>query len=614
MKRALSLVTSALIVGSVTCGLAKALLPFIAAADSALFEKLRSDWFSVIHFSHNAFFQWRHETLLLKSVDALSQLVGISYSASDLICLNIGILGFCLYLFLGILGYSALKGILAALFLCALILWLFGFDTVMVATLAWFPLYLAALYLLCCREGHRVWHAAFFLLVSVILSVSAHSYALLLAVLGLLGFLGFEQVTKPQARQSQPPMGVLLFGLALPLLAAICYPAPKFPLYPWRSHVIPDDGVAGILRPLIGPDIPLAVIDTSAIVQLYGPFSLWATLVVFLVWLLLWSSGLSGRFLKLALGCAVLVVLETALPPSLLQVMPLSSAARVVPGLFFFPLAPLFLGVMLFFLVLALAVFDGSKGRCFVGWMLGAALFISPFARDFKVGEVFRFPLLQIKGADVAYHQVLGGVVPNELRKRELDNKILISPSYYMVREFGAGILELRARLDKLRAVSIKDLASEVRFSHFSTQKSISKVSDGNLHTRWASKKGAQLGDEWFSLRFREPLELDGIELATGDYTTDFPRGVRVSYAAECDQNVDASQSTVWNLAYEAISWQGSIHFTASGHPYHGGQAEVRIVFNKPIVARCVLVEQIGKEKTFDWSVAEVFLLQRDSN
>jgi hypothetical protein len=122
-------------------------------------------------------------------------------------------------------------------------------------------------------------------------------------------------------------------------------------------------------------------------------------------------------------------------------------------------------------------------------------------------------------------------------------------------------------------------------------------VSDSDPRTRWSTQRGGQHGDERIEISFSKPTTVSGIELDTGTFTTDFPRGLTVVGTN--------GSSNPTRCHAEFPSWQGSIARTPSGHPYFTGQHEVRIIFPEPCLLTTLSLKQTGSAP-FDWSIAEI--------
>jgi hypothetical protein len=133
---------------------------------------------------------------------------------------------------------------------------------------------------------------------------------------------------------------------------------------------------------------------------------------------------------------------------------------------------------------------------------------------------------------------------------------------------------------------------------------------DRNIATRWSPGGGAQHGTEWIYVYLPEPQTIHGIELVTGPFHTDFARGIRVSSALHCKQQVRSPTEVSFDSLLEVSEWEGSISMTTDGYPYFGGQGGGRMYFRSPTVARCLLIEQTARFPGFDWSIAEVRTLR----
>jgi hypothetical protein len=84
------------------------------------------------------------------------------------------------------------------------------------------------------------------------------------------------------------------------------------------------------------------------------------------------------------------------------------------------------------------------------------------------------------------------------------------------------------------------------------------------------------------------------IELAVGGWQSDFPRGVVVR-AAETGGELFSQQN-----------WCGALRFTPTAEPYLGPQAEVVLPLEQHPPVKKLRIEQVGRERFFNWSIAEI--------
>lgn len=115
---------------------------------------------------------------------------------------------------------------------------------------------------------------------------------------------------------------------------------------------------------------------------------------------------------------------------------------------------------------------------------------------------------------------------------------------------------------------------------------------DGSVATRWGT--GAHQHPEmWFSISFSTPRRIRGIDWEMGHWRHDYPRQLEIEVLRP-----DGTTETVLRRdAYAAIRY------------YLAGRSSYRIVFPAKHIARITL-RQLGRHPIFDWSIAEVSVLQ----
>ncbi|RIL08320.1 MAG: hypothetical protein DCC75_09225 [Proteobacteria bacterium] len=529
----------------------------------------------LLNISSNAYINWKS----YPPIEALAlKICGERQSCEGILLLAVFFAGNILFLS----AFRSRAQLLSAAALSSLIIlsvpWLYGVDLVVISCFAWAPfLAWSVRTYLSTGLGIAGWMLLLFFSVSLALS-SNNLAAFSLGSALVLGVLSAE------VRRRRPALQDLSFALMLVLptiIAAAKVPLPIFPDYPeQQAHLIPDDGVAGHLKPLIGPSFPLPVISMSAASQI-GWFSV--VLVLFGLFSVLFAPAAKRLILAGVLLYAAAAA-DTLLPPWLSQIAPLSAASRLVPGLFLFPLAPL--ACLAALLCICYALF--SRGAHLVLALLTLAIAISPKLYDRELVQLV-----------------------NVLASETQDPR-LVSPSLWLITRSGAWVLsrpnELPPKFSRLNS-------NEVSLSaNYSTAPSdLALANDQKKGTRWTPGRGKQLGDEYLHLSFAVPKSLAGLMLATGEFESDFPRGIQILYSMSCSQDL-AGGFADYLSAVDIPSWQGPIFYSESGHPYFGAQSRVQIAFPQEITAQCLLIRQTGREENYDWSVAEVKVAQGASH
>lgn len=556
--------------------------------------------YPMVHLVHNSFLVWCDEPLM----DLINRL-GFQNDAvvSAKLSLIVLLIGSTL-LFHHIMAPERLGyAVLLAAGLAFVNASLFGFDRVLVSAIAWLPM-LSWLIARATGPNRRLIDLASFSVGAFFCAFSSGQLAaVILAAACALGLSlarpGLHGKTQERSFAFLP----LLICAGCAALALLRIPALPFPDYPPLAHVVPYDGLPGITQPLIGPQTPLPVIDRNAVRATYAS----AGMLVFLSFLVFLAvDRLLQLFIRPAqcllttgLAASLVVVLDTWLPPAWSLIAPLAALSRLMPFLYFFPLAPVFLALALFVLLLALMY---SRSRRFINVAL-----IHIFALPVCAFLIKHSPLLAPPGFDYAWTQSQRSAQSENLA---VHHAILTSPSYHLLNKEGLWVLEERERIKHTIFEPLKPQEVSITTSHSSQAQLIRNLVDGKPRRRWSPKRGYQAGDEWLHLYLKTPRPVAAIELSTGQFLADFPRGIRLSYLPECAEPLpgEPAGSASYSVLIDHPSWQGEILFTPAGFPYYGTQSEVRIHFPRVIEAQCLFIEQTARDLNFDWSVAKIAL------
>jgi hypothetical protein len=363
------------------------------------------------------------------------------------------------------------------------------------------------------------------------------------------------------------------------ILTVVTTPMPELPDYPRSGRVVPDDGVEGLLRPLVGLSYPFESIHRADVRALYDGVSMYV-LALSLLSLLVIRRGRADSSRVLAACSSALalgVFLDTTLPEEWSNIAPIASISRLLPWGTHYCLTAISLGLAAWLLGMVWI----TQTRKIIGIALAGAALFSIFQTS---------PAL--------YHPFLSRYATTsdpELRK------ILCSPSSAVVRHFAYQHPNLMEDLADIKHKA-RQASSEVTSSLATiTMSPTSETPPTEQYWRWSSRRGRQLGDEVLTVAFHQPTALRGVELDSGNYYTDFPRGVEI-LGGPCDQ----SQAAV---LFSAPSWQGSLAFTPHGYPYLSSRSTVKALFNSEQQVSCLFVRQTGKA-LFDWSVSRVRVIK----
>ncbi len=596
-----------------------ALLPedsgFFAASQFPVYAPLHPRWHEIIDFTFNTWTIWPNDLMgsIASALNGDNPLPTLA--KCHLIILFVG-------LFLVLRNKACQTSIPFHAFISAfgvtiLLSCFYGFDQLIIPSLSFFPwLVLSVMAFL--EEGkawppthisesagakHRDTSTLRMLCLTVtaaLISIESGFYSLPLVALGLLiGYL----LGPSQKPLSKIQCFAFIVAILCPLIALLHTPTTPFPNYPPDAHLVPDDGIPGIIRPLIGPDTPIPVMDRSAIKATYGRFS--AILLFFSLALLLLFREKRVRLLSItAVSLALFCWIDTRLTEPFSQIGPLASLSRIVPGLFMIPLTPLALALCLF--VMSLILFLASSWKFTVNFLL--ILVILGVFHKWNIEDFQTLPFLRDNRYLTATSQALSSI---PAQNAKISKAAILSPSLYLVREVGESSLENQVKYASATFHDLRKSDVVLSASHNNTQESLAVIIDKDRYkNRWSPLKGMQTGDEWLHAAFKNTKSLDGIILSSGAYVADFPRGVRISIAKNCKDTFSMTDKKDYQVVVDYPSWQGEIKFTESGFPYFAGQDKVKIFFPQAVLARCLLIEQTAESPSYDWSVTGISLLE----
>lgn len=429
------------------------------------------------------------------------------------------------------------------------------------------------------------------------LSFISMTVALLFAVL----------IPSANRRRMLSPEGIIaaLLIAYLPVMVGwCCYQSPDFPDYPPDVRVVPDDTVAGTVSPQTTARPPLQVIDREWVRVKYAPYALVFVLISIGALILDWTrggSGRAGRSLWIPTSLFLSIALANTLPESLALITPLPSLSRLIPGLFFFELSTSVFALGLLSLVIAchlraLSVYLG------LSLLTVQLLVVQPL--DIEYGGRIKPAVLQRE----TKFSALNGVSDLRGRYPKYDlTPIIFSPSQLLIATLGPQILEHQALLSRLEFSTVESLQGVVFANERNRGDLLQRVSDLDPDTRWHSAAGGQNGDEYIYLQLPTSVSIRALRLSPGKFFTDFPRGLRVSIPANCDELVEGitPKTVEKQTIFETNSWQGGVGFSPDGYPFYFHESRVDVIFENPAQGACLLIEQT-QISPYDWSIAEL--------
>ena len=454
-----------------------------------------------------------------------------------------------------------------------------GADSVLLGALAWVPLlslFLSAIFLV--SKAGLLRAALPLIVISGVISLTCATSANHLAPLAALCAVLLAQRLQGEAGALPSfPNSLLGIGIAiLPALAMVTnIPAAPFPDYHQLAHVVPDDGLPGIIRPLIGLDYPIQVIDRTVI---KSSLSLTSVAITGLSLFALVFSGISSA-LTLACTLGILGVLDTVLPEASAQIAPIAALSRLIPW-----------GTTVAYTPYLVA---------FGAWLLSVTV-ITTSKRLVAIPVVLTLLIVAHASQTRGY--------PYEIRRYGYASITEVSPSAAVVKHIAQAITADSSEMLKRpllqgftpSAQSLGKFSTSLKTSLNPFQGTLAALTDGDPKTRWTTGQSAQHGDEIVEITFNTPILVGGIELDTGEFTTDFPRGLEVTGTSATQDGTTCAASFP--------SWQGSVTRTPKGSLYFTGQHEVQVIFPAPCLLKSISIKQTGKA-TFDWSIAEIRIL-----
>ena len=558
-------------------------------------QLVQGQWAPIADGSHNAFYMWRWDPLIAQFAAYIPGSLATVYHT---LCLLIGAMG-VFSLALRVSPGNVLGALITACAWTAVVICGWGADELVVSASAWFP-WLALAAATALASPRAAWlFGVITLLFAWRVSASANQLALLWSVAALFAAL---TIVRGAAMRRGLIVGVVCLAPALCTLVAAA--RPSYPAYPAFTRVVPDDGVAGMIRPWVGPDGPdIPVIDRSFVRKAYGDFSLALLGIAALAW------ALAGRtrkdaFITAALSAAALCAADTRLPESIVQILPLSTINRLIPHFFFFPLVVPAAAMAWLFLLLHLC----RRGAVLSTMGAVLVLLLIPYA---DTGGELRSGALQHPWAQRAFHE-FEQAVQVEPAKAAYYHQVLCSPSLHILNKYGFWLAVQRERLAQAAFVPLRDFDPNVQLDAFknNSPEQLDAVIDRSSESRWCNSAAEQKGGEWFAFRFSAPRRIGGLSLSPGaGYISDFPRGLRLTIKRNCGSL--SEDAAGYDTIAEFPEWEGRIAATPEGFPYHTSESRVEVIFPELHEVQCLRIEQTGATPSFDWSISEIAISER---
>ncbi len=530
-------------------------------------------WFPVVNVNHNAYYNWRVDHISRLFIELFSPLYSAEKPLFRLIILFVG----TLLLTRKISNQTSPLITPFSLLPVLLVLAAVGINPLVAGSLAWMPLLAFVCSILLVKTNPRMW---WLVAVGVITEhcLSANQASPLPTALAfLLACLANETNGRSSVSKRRTALVACLVFIPV-LLTVVTTPMPDLPDYPRSGRVVPDDGVEGLLRPLVGLSYPFESIHRADVRALYDTVAIYVFALSLLSLLFTRVSGSkTPRVLAMwSSALALSAFLDTNLPEEWSNIVPIASISRLLPWGTHYCLTAICLGL--------------------AAWLLGM-VWITQTRKSLGIALAMAALFSIFQTSPARYHPFLSRYTTTadpELRK------ILCSPSSAVIRHFAYQHPNLMEDLADMKHKS-RQASVDVTSAVATITMTPTSPPPIEQYWRWSSRRGRQVGDEVLTIAFHQPTSLRGVELDSGTYFTDFPRGIEI-LGGPCDQN----QARV---LFSAPSWQGSLAFTPQGYPYLASRATVKALFNNEEQVSCLFVRQTGKALV-DWSVSRVRIIR----
>ncbi len=342
---------------------------------------------------------------------------------------------------------------------------------------------------------------------------------------------------------------------AIAFVMALHTPLPSFPNLPHYARVVPDDGVPGIFRPQVGPDLPIQVIAQS----FPGYFQV-ASIALMLMLCVFASRRRAERRFEwspltvFVFTAAMITALDLMVSTHVASLLPFQGLRRAVPGLILYAPHAILLSCCGIILTQRLSLSPRAMAM-----VTALTLIVSPFI--LPITGIANAPWSQLSLEQTVQRSVIA-------RSATPSKRMALPPETVIYSNLGV--------IDK------------------------NLLTDRNPGTRWGAP---QKNNPWIEFNFGSSITVGGIFLDIGSFTTDFPRGLHFTNA--CGAGSVPSEAWEYNLKH----WYGPIQRSQDGFPYFGAEQRVHVIFPEPVLLQCLTITATA-ESNFDWSVAEVRLLR----
>lgn len=462
-----------------------------------------------------------------------------------------------------------------AVLIASLPIFLFGFKTTLLTLLIGYFVLLTAVNWLINRNYFD--HYLFTIPVILLAAIVCYLFNFILTPLILLIIaaqnIGYPKIVK-----------MLCISSALFYVLNVYVTPPFLPDYPPTARVLTEvDPFSGI-DTLVGAAPHIQVRDADRLRVLADGIIFFIVPALLLLSFFLPSILRQYRYYYLILTAGI--ILNTSYVSSTVALLsPIYAIERIFPQLV---LEPLLLLACVVFSMLSFFILLQSKYHV-LAHMLSVIFVLVIFYNG-------KTPLLIDKQSDYS-----AKVVAYQTDQRDY-HRIFNSPSHHLlpeVKKVGFNRL-IKPRIFSSIAPQLVGVAA----SRAETKlKELLLNNRPNPAIRWTSGKGKQLGGEWIELTFSNSIPFDGLALSTGNFYTDFPRGLSIKGDSSCSNTVELSQQ---KPIFIAPKFRGVIEFTSDSYPYLDFPVAVVVIFKETKSLCRIRIEQIGKSLDYDWSLTSI--------
>ncbi len=559
-------------------------LSYYSDSSLALLDLNKNSWIPVLDFSSNSYYMWKFYNLFFNCSLFLTDLLNLDFN------LTLYLFNLCVFLISIIFlskninkNLSVIAIIFFSINFILLITLLYGNKTFLISSISLLPLYILALKNLYEKKSNILFNILFFILISILLAKTSNHFSFLYII-----FSGILVSCISEMPFFKTNFIFYIFSIIYSL-KHIIISIPLLPkiFFPWYAKVVPDDGLAGNIMPLLNEGTEIPFLNENLEMNLYSPFIfIFSIYILFIIIKYFKSKDVSLKKLSFLISFFILsFIIDLYFPKNISSIFFIKTLQRIIPSIFLFSPYPIFLFLMLF----SFFIFILKRPQNFI------FIFLLNIFLSFFIVTAHRYSPIFITDSTISYIEKL------QKNKESLtSNSILLSPSTAVIKEYGLQYYEKKDMLfNKKHFKNILTLSPTLDSNY--NKDSLKNILRKSPKARWGSKKSRQDGDEWIKIILPNEMTLTGVFISTGNFKTDFPDELEF---VDCNSNKLIMRQK--NL--------GNVEFTPNGYPYYGAQDKVTFLFPNNITTNCLLIKQVGKNKNYDWSISTIKFILKSSN